>query len=164
MKLSKILLAMLAGATCVAHAQALYKYVDANGKVTYSDRQPKPGEKATPVNADPTVNVISSATPSGVGSAQRLQEIAAKNRARENQRNTVQSKVDVAAAELENAKKALEDGRTPREDERRIIVGKTSNAVLTSEAYAARIASLEAAVKTAEEKLEKAKQVKRDTP
>ena len=46
------------------NAQVLYKYVDANGKVTYSDKAPKPGEKAERITADTTTNIINS--PAGV--------------------------------------------------------------------------------------------------
>lgn len=159
MKPSSALLMIGLAVASAAEAQALYKYVDANGKVTYSDRQPKPGEKATRVNADPTVNVISVSpavsSRAGEGAGARAKERAAE-------RDKLQEEVSRAEKEVENAKKALEDGREPREGERRIIVRKEGgNTVLPTDAYRARIESLEAAVKAAEDKLESAREAAR---
>jgi Domain of unknown function (DUF4124) len=175
MKPSNVLLMIALVAAGAAEAQALYKYVDANGKVTYSDRQPKPGEKATRVNADPAVNVISvspavaSRAGEGAAAGARAKERAA---ARDNQ----QEEISKAEKELENAKKALEDGRDAREGEQQIRVGMKTikgkdgkpvtvpsgeNVVTRNEAYAERIAGLEAAVKAAEERLERAREAAR---
>ncbi len=179
MKPSKLLLALTLCATVSAYADTLYKYVDANGKVTYSDRKPKPGEKATVVDADPTINIFNAPAP--VRSAaekskkpnatdlrtKRVQERAAKL-------DALIAAVEKAEADLDKAKKALEDGQAPTEDERRIRVGykigkdgkpttETTgvNVVTTTEDYAQRIAKLEAAVTAAEENLEKAREAKR---
>ena len=54
------LVLLLTLASLQASAQVLYKYVDANGKVTYSDRAPRAGEKAERITADSTTNVINS--------------------------------------------------------------------------------------------------------
>lgn len=157
-----------------AHAQQLYKYVDANGKVTYSDRKPKTGEKATPLNVDGNANLIT--VPLAARAPAQGEKTAAAGGAGGAKPPTpteiLESNVAKAEADLEVAKKALEDGRQPNEDERRIRVGMKTikgkdgksvsvpsgeNAVMTTEAYAERIATLEAGVKTAEANLDAAK-------
>jgi Domain of unknown function (DUF4124) len=173
MKPSSLLLVigmMLAG---TAGAQVLYKYVDANGKVTYSDRQPKPGEKATRVNTDPAVNVISV---SPAVSSRGGEGVDARTKERAAARDKLQDAVTQAEKDVESAKKALEDGRDPREGEQRIRVGMKTikgkdgkpvnvpsgeNVVTRNDAYAERIAGLEAAVKSAEERLERAREAAR---
>ena len=47
-----------AGVAGASHAQALWKYTDKDGKVTYSDKAPKKGETAQLVTSDPAANVI----------------------------------------------------------------------------------------------------------
>jgi hypothetical protein len=159
------LVLLLTVASLQASAQVLYKYVDANGKVTYSDRAPKAGEKAERINADTTTNVISSPAASR-GGAVIKSDGNASGRAAE--RDKLKSLVDAAEMDLERAKKALEDGQTPQDGEQRILVktatvkGKDGkpvtvptgqNAVLRTDEYRERIANLESAVKAAEDKL-----------
>jgi Domain of unknown function (DUF4124) len=161
------LVLLLTLASLHASAQALYKYVDANGKVTYSDKAPKAGEKAERMLADTTTNVISS--PAARGGVVVRSGGNAGGRAAE--RDKLKAQVDSAEMELERARKALEAGQTPQEGEQRIVVKTTTikgkdgkmvtvptgqNAVLQTEEFRERIASLESAVKAAEEKLEQA--------
>jgi hypothetical protein len=162
------LVLLLALASVHASAQVLYKYVDANGKVTYSDKAPKAGEKAERMMADTTTNVISSPAASRGGAVVRS---AGNAGGRAVERDKLKALVDAAEIDLERAKKALEDGQTPQEGEQRIIVKTTTatgkdgkpitvptgqNAIMRTDEYRERIASLEAAVKAAEEKLEQA--------
>ena len=167
-----LLLALLAAQVS---AQVLYKYTDANGKITYSDRAPKVGEKAERITADTTTNVINS--PAGVrgGATVNGKEVSADPSVRAKERAALRDKlkaaVDDAQANLDSAKKALDSGQAPLDGEQRIVVKNTTikgkdgnpinvptgqNAVLRNDAYSERIASLEAAVKAAEEKLEQA--------
>ncbi len=147
------LVLLLALAAVNAGAQVLYKYVDANGKVTYSDKAPKAGEKAERMLADTTTNVISSpALRGGV-----IVKAGGNVSVRVAERDKLKALVDAAEMELERAKKALEDGQTPQEGEQLIVVKKNAgNAVLRTEGYRERIASLESAVKAAEDKLAQA--------
>jgi Domain of unknown function (DUF4124) len=162
------LVLLLALASLQASAQALYKYVDANGKVTYSDRAPKAGEKAERMTADTTTNIISSPAASRGGAVVRS---AGNASGRTAERDKLKALVDAAEMDLERAKKALEEGQTPQDEEQRIVVktktikGKDGklvtvptgqNAVLRTDEYRERIANLESAVKMAEEKLEQA--------
>jgi hypothetical protein len=149
------LVLLLTLASLQASAQALYKYVDANGKVTYSDKAPKAGEKAERMTADTTTNIISSPAASRGGGVVRS---AGNAGGRAAERDKLKASVDAAEIELERAKKAMEDGQTPQEGEQIIVVKQNAgNAVLRTEAYRERIAALESAVKAAEEKLEQAK-------
>jgi Domain of unknown function (DUF4124) len=147
------LVLLLTLASLQAAAQVLYKYVDANGKVTYSDRAPKAGEKAERITADSTTNVINSPAASRGGSVIKSGGNASGRAA---ERDKLKSLVDAAEIDLERAKKALEAGQTPQEGEQLIVVKTTGNAVLRTDEYRERIASLESAVKAAEEKLEQA--------
>jgi hypothetical protein len=147
------LVLLLTLASLQAGAQVLYKYVDANGKVTYSDRAPKAGEKAERITADTTTNVINSPAASRGGVVIKSGGNASGRAA---ERDKLKALVDAAEIDLERAKKALEAGQTPQEGEQLIVVKNTGNAVLRTDAYRERIASLESAVKAAEEKLEQA--------
>jgi hypothetical protein len=153
-----LLLAIVTGAS----AQALYKYTDKDGKVTYSDRAPKPGEKAESVNLDGAANIVPGERKTGAGDLKdgkaalppgQKEKTLAEQRAFT--RETLAEQVENARKAVEDAKKALEAGRDASADEQRIVVGKTSNTVQRQPAYYERIEKLEAAVKAAEEKLEK---------
>lgn len=166
MKPSNYKFAWLLAATLplFAYAQALYKYTDKDGKVTYSDRQPKPGEKAVQVNVDPNANIMTSSQATRGGSPQTLQDVNNRAKARANERETRDAKIRAAESNLEKAKKALEDARDPGPDERTVRVGRGkdgkptgTNVVLPTPEYKERVEKLEAAVKKAEETLEEAR-------
>jgi hypothetical protein len=149
----------------VATAQALYKYTDKDGKVTYSDKAPKPGEKAELVKSDSNVNVMTAPSNKVDGVKQSLQDVNARAAARAALRDKMKADVDAARSQLEQAKKALEDGREATPEERQIVVRKDGNSVLRKPEYYNRIAALEAAVKQAEENLAKAEEkFNRDAP
>jgi len=81
-------------------------------------------------------------------------DAALRIKARAAERDKLKMAVDATQANLESAKKALEDGQEPREGEQRIIVRERNNSILRTDAYRERIERLEAAVKSAEEQLE----------
>lgn len=142
-----------------ANAQTMYKYVDKDGKVTYSDKPPKPGEKAEAVVASKEANTVKLDTKANTGKDQKFSDVKARGDARMTERDRLQKSVDDAEKELERAKKALENGRDPQPGEQIIIVRKQGgNSVQRSEAYYARIDRLEKAVKQAEEGLSRAQQ------
>jgi Domain of unknown function (DUF4124) len=141
-----------------AGAEELWKYTDKNGKVTYSDKAPKDGEKAEKVNLDTTGTVIPAAKNSIRGAEQSGATVDARAAEREALRERYRKSVDAAREELEKARKALEDGREATQEERQIVVGRGkdgkptgSNALQLKPEYYDRIATLEAAVKAAEE-------------
>jgi Domain of unknown function (DUF4124) len=139
-----------------ASAQTLYKYVDKDGKITYSDKPPKDGEKATKVTIDTNANVTRLNTKDASGKEQKFADIKARGDARAALRDKLQGEIKTAETNLEKAKKALEDGRVPLEGETRIVVGKTSNSVQRTPEYFARIEALEEAVKKAEARVKEA--------
>ena len=159
------LLLATAGATATASAQSLYKYTDKNGKVTYSDKAPKPGEKAELVKIDSNANIISPPANKVDGITQRPEDLTARASARESKRDQLKGGVDAARSNLERAKKALEAGLEPMPEERQIVVRQGGNGIIRKPEYYERISGLEAAIKQAEENLAKAEeQFRRDLP
>lgn len=160
--LSTMLLAGVVGQMAIASAdaQALWKYTDKDGKVTYSDKAPKKGEAAQLVTSDPSANVLDAPKNIGEGSKPTAQD--AKARAdRERNNEKLREALNTAKADLDAARSALESGRDPLPSEVQIVVGRTNkgvptgvNSSLRKPEYAERIAALEEAVKRAEEKVE----------
>lgn len=107
-----------------AIAQVLYKWIDAEGKVQYSDRPPKdlkgvtriePDAPATPAPAPaaPAKAAVDKALP-----AHAPQDTAGKRRA---VRNELERKLDEARANLDAARKALAQGSSPEPEERQVV-------------------------------------------
>ena len=161
--------ASIMGFAVYASAQELWKYTDRNGKVTYSDKAPTEGEKAERVNADTSGTVIPAAKNLYDGRPQGSASVSSRAADREAVREGYRRKVDAARSELDQAKKALETGQEPTQDERQIVVGRGKdgqstgvNAVNRKPEYYERIAALEAAVKQAEENVAAAEKDFRD--
>ncbi len=195
--------ALLLGALACAplHAQVLYKWLDAQGRTQYSDQPPKnfKGEvtRIEPdVPASPARVAPAPAAPAAVGTApgtaepevQAPADYLTKRRAT---RNTLEARVKAARANLEAARKALEDGGETEPDERQIIQrqmqagqggmhgqsqqrsncratkdvngkGVTVCAVAApNEKYFDRVGKLEEAVKRAQEELDEALEARR---
>ena len=136
--------------SAAAAEQTLYKHVDKNGKVTYSDKVPKEGEQASKVVVDPTANIVKMQTKDSSGKEQKFADIKARGDARAALREKLQKDVTTSEEALEKAKKALESGRDPVGGETRIVVRKGGNSVIRLPEYYNRIAGLEKAIKKAE--------------
>ena len=137
----------------VAAQTTLYKLIDKNGKVTYSDSPPKNFDgQVIPVDIDTKRNSATINTP---GTAQGAKAFDEKQAADER----ASASVKAAEAKLEAAKKALADAReNPREGE----VNRVGNAggftrPVPTEAYEKRLANLEEAVRAAEAELRQAR-------
>lgn len=163
--------AILLAVATQGHAQALWKYTDKDGKVTYSDKAPKKGETAQLVNSDPSANIMDAPKNAPQGVLQKSPEMKSRDSEREIQRNALREALDAAKVELEAAKATLEEGRAPLQDEVQIVVGRGqngaatgANAVIRKPAYYARISVLEEAVKKAEDKVETAERDYRRSP
>ena len=148
----------LAGA---CYAEGLCKYIDKDGKVTYSDKAPKKGENAQPVTSDSSTNVIDAPKNTKQGVPQKLQDVKGRADERERLRDKLKDALQAAKDDLADAKAVLESGREPQPGETQIIVGRTktgaptgTNTQMRKPEYYARIASLEDAVKKAEARLE----------
>jgi len=139
-------LALLASAAAVA--QTLYKLVDKNGKVTYSETPPKEFDgKVIPLDIDPSRNTATlpkytpPEKPKGGGiAAPRSNDAAAVGMARER---------------VEAARKALADARAnPQEgDFDRICIAGGGTRPVPSAEYQKRLEKLEGDVRKAEDNL-----------
>lgn len=155
-KVSIVVGFFVACSVLAAQAQGLWKYTDKDGKVTYSDKAPKNGERAEPVIADTTGTVIPAGKNQSSGKPQSSSPVSERAAEREKYRKAL----DTARDELEKAKKALEDGQDPTQEERLIVVGRGAkgqptgvNSINRKPEYYVRIAALEEDVKRAEEKV-----------
>jgi hypothetical protein len=115
-------LALLSLATAL-QAQTLYKYLDKDGKVVYSDHPPK-GVEATRVDTDQNANVIKGPQrPVETGKSRTSPEVGVRIALREKLR----AKIVAAEARVAEAKQALEDGLAPRDDEWQPTLSRPDN-------------------------------------
>lgn len=121
-----VLLVALAGLMMPATgvSQVLYKWVDADGKVQYSDRPPKDAKGVTRIEPDtaPTPSPAPPVAPKAVADpkapAARLQDPAGKRRA---VRNELEQRLQLARDNLDTARKALAEASSPEPEERQIV-------------------------------------------
>ena len=146
-----LIIALAATALALAQpaaAQTLYKLIDKNGKVTYSDAPPKDFDgKVEKVDVDPNRNRATILPPGTAGEVLSRDKAAAPADA--------DARLKQAQARLEAARKDLAFARdNPREGEVERIgnVGGGARPVPT-EAYERRLAGLEKAVRDAEEEV-----------
>ena len=128
-----------------ASAQTLYKLIDRNGKVTYSEKPPKDFDgQVIRLDIDPKSNTATLPKPTGplVDPAVRATD----------------DRVRAAKDKLEAAKKAYQDALdNPGEGDLTFMGNKGGGTrPVQSEEYAKRLATLEKAVKDAEEELKRA--------
>ena len=81
-------------ATGPGYAQALWKYTDKDGKVTYSDKAPKKGENAQVVTSDPAANVIEAPKNTREGVPQKLQDVKTRAAEREKLRDQLRDALE----------------------------------------------------------------------
>lgn len=137
-----------------AIAQALWKYTDKDGKVTYADRPPREGETAVRVNIDTTKPLTPPKADPKASTA--ASGVDARLKARVAVQEQYRQKLEAAREELDRAKQALEAGKEVGEGDTTVIVGRGeggkpsgANVVNRTPAYEERIATLEAAVASA---------------
>lgn len=159
MKRSWMLAAALTLGAVTVNAQTLYKLIDKNGKVTYSESAPKPGEfdgQVIRIDVDPNRNTAT---------LPRLKETEKADGGRESRGSERPAKASETGSDpqsarerLEAAKKALADARENPGEGDVTWLGKVGGGArpVPSEAYQARLDRLEAAVKAAEEELKRA--------
>jgi hypothetical protein len=137
-------------------AQTLYKLIDKNGKVTYSDTPPKDFDgKVIPVDIDTKRNSATINTPGMREGARAFDEKqAAEDRASDRQK-AAQQKLDEARKALANARENPGEGEVNRVGN----AGGGTRPVPTPE-YEKRIAGLEEAVRVAEAELRQATQAR----
>ncbi|MFZ3322113.1 MAG: hypothetical protein WA190_07045 [Usitatibacter sp.] len=136
-----------------ALAQTVYKLIDKNGKITYSEEKPKNFDgQVIPMNIDPNANTATMPKATfdrnTVDGTQRVQKAKP---------NTGPSLGD-AKDRLEKAKAALQNAKDNPTAEERMMVGKVGGGVryVESEDYQKKIQQLEQDVKDAEDNLARA--------
>jgi hypothetical protein len=156
MRLDSLLLAIvLACFGGTALAQTVYKLIDKNGKVTYSDTAPKNFDgKVIPLGIDPDANIAVSPKGSGPEGAPAKSPYATQN---ENNRNTAVDQLQQAQDALKAAQEAVDKGKDPLEDEWQTLTSSAGGGRrVPGESYYARQKSLADALKRAEKDLEDA--------
>lgn len=118
----RIALAVAVALPGLACADAIYKWIDKDGKTQYSGQPPKnfSGE-VTRIEIDPP-GAVSPATPRNVPDGAKkpapAPDVAGKRR---EVRNKLEGDLDRARAKLELAREQLADGAAPQDGERQII-------------------------------------------
>ena len=137
--------AMLAAFALGASAQTLYKLIDRNGKVTYAEKPPKDFDgKVIRIDVDPNANTATLPKPTGP-----LLDPA---------RGASDERVKSAQDKLDAAKKAYQQALDNPGDGDVTYIGNKGGGTraVPSEEYAKRLATLEKAVKEAEEEVKRA--------
>jgi len=140
-----LLAAMLAAFPLGASAQTLYKLIDKNGKVTYAEKPPKDFDgKVIRIDVDPNANTATLPKPTGP-----LVDPA---------RGASEAGVKAAQEKLEAAKKAYQQALDHPGDGDVAYIGNKGGGTraVPTEEYAKRLATLEKAVKDAEEEVKRA--------
>jgi len=147
------LLALLLTLSMPVAAQTIYKQVDKDGKVTYTDKPPAKDQKAEKLELSPERNIVS---PLGTDPVQAKRALEDRMKRRADVEETRAGDIAEAQAKLDQAREALAAGVEPREDDWKTVAGAGQAARVLNEGYFERIQKLEAAVKQAEAEVEKA--------
>jgi hypothetical protein len=154
---SVLLVATMVAASGQAMSQTVYKHIDKDGKVYYSDKPPaKDDPKGKKIDVDTKRNVIPPlARKSGEtksGDEERVEQ-------RLNTQNQLMAELEAAKALVAQAKEALEAGKTPQEEDWTTVGGGQRGQAarrMLNENYHDRVAGLERALAKAEAELAKA--------
>ncbi len=156
------LAALLAAALFCAGASAetLYKLIDKNGKVTYSESRPKTFDGqviAIDINPNANTATLEKPPPKSVGEAG-----GARSRGEVKSPGKMDEEARLAQARerLDAARKALQEATDNPQEGDMVMVGKVGGGVrnIPSEAYQQRLDRLEAEVRIAQEDLRRAEQ------
>jgi hypothetical protein len=149
--------AVLAAAFCVsAQAQVVYKLVDKNGKVTYSETAPKDfAGKVIKLEFDPNANTATLAKPAA--STGETAGSRGESKRRSAQQEAI-ARLNAAQERLEAAKKALQEARDNPAEGDILMVGKVGGGVrhINSEPYQQKLDKLAQDLKDAEDELRRA--------
>ena len=123
---ARVVVLLLALAAPAAFAQVLYKWIDANGKVVYSDRMPAKGFNGSveKIETDPAPDNPPAPRPNPNSPAKKTEtsgpavDVAKQRR---ETRERLQAQLESAQVRFEAARKALEDAQDPREEDRRVV-------------------------------------------
>jgi hypothetical protein len=154
MRLDSLLLALaLAIVGVPAMAQTIYKLIDKNGKVSYSDTKPKYFDgQVIPLGIDPDANVAVS--PKGAAGTEGAPAKSPYATQIENTRNAAVDRLQQAQDAYNAAKEAVEKGKDPLDEEwQTLSTPGGGGRRVPGEAYYARQSSLAEALKRAEKDL-----------
>lgn len=147
--------ATLAGAQ--PSSQTLWKVVDKNGKVTYFDKEPPAGTEGTVTRIDMNLEANRAAAPKAPAKGDGAKPAAAGTK-----RAAAEADLAKAEARLEAARKSLAEGSEQTDADTQWLGNVKGGArPVATEEYTARVKRLEAAVKTAEADVERARQAVR---
>ncbi len=156
-----IFAAALAALVQCAFAQTLYKLIDKNGKITYSESKPKDFDgQVIPMTIDPNANTATlpkanfgKPAPGTEGGPPRGGGGGGNKGGK-----AILDPVKAAQERLDKAKAALQDAKDNPAEGEMMMVGKVGGGVryTPSEAYQARLDQLEKSVKDAEDDLARA--------
>ena len=150
-----IMLSFMMLTTGPSMADAIYKIVDKDGKVTYSSELPesKNDVEITDLDIDPDANVIK---PESSQAAERLkQEYNQRypvDNSEKQQRESYEQKLAAAKNDVKAAKQAMAEGQTVVPGD---FIGKSGGGVRPSLQRQSRLESLNKNIETAEENLRK---------
>lgn len=148
---------LLAGAAD-AGAQTLYKLIDKNGKVTYAEKPPANFDgKVIRMDIDPNANTAVLPKPgAGAESANKDTETQRRD-VTVKKKSAEQERLERARSTVDDAKQRLQDliDNPSDDDVMRVGNAKGGSRPVFSEEYQAKIQRAEAAVKAAEEELER---------
>jgi len=145
------LAALLAAfAATIANAQTVYKLIDKNGKVTYSEEEPKHFDgQVIRIDVNPNANTAILPKPSPVTESDNKRRAATAKKAQDVE--DLQKRLDDARAALKSAQDNPGEG-----DVDRVGTKNGFTRAVPSEEYQKKLAKLEGDVKKAEEELRRA--------
>jgi hypothetical protein len=158
-----ILVPLLLGASLASgqpNSQVIWKLIDKNGKVTYVDKEPVGKFDGQVIRIDMDLN----ANKANLGRPGESPASGASMPLSSPELRRVKAEADLAAAreKLEQARKALAEGKEPTPDETQWVGMKSGGArPVPNEAFAARLRDLEDAVKAAEAEVDRAQKAAR---
>jgi hypothetical protein len=107
-----------------AQAQTLYRDIDKDGKVTYSDGPPAKSGRTTTLEFERNINVTESPKRYSGGKESDFDE---RIRKRESLRDKLRADLEKAQAQLAAAETALANGRGPRDEEMQPTISNADN-------------------------------------
>jgi hypothetical protein len=152
-----IVIAIAAALALPASAATLYKLIDKNGKVTYSEEKPKNFDgQVIPLEIDPNANTAT--LPKPVPKTEESGRRNTREDSRAVKKASAEERVKQAQERLDTARKTLDDAKANPGPDDITFVGKVGGGArpVPSDAYQERIAKLEQAVREAEEDLRRA--------
>jgi hypothetical protein len=141
-----------------AAAQTLYKLIDKNGKVTYAEKPPANFDgKVIRMDIDPNANTATLPKPGAGGESSNKDTETLRRDSTVKKKSAEEDRLERARSKVDDAKQRLQDllDNPSDDDVQRIGNVKGGSRLVPSEEYLEKIKRAEAAVKVAEEELER---------